>query len=70
MLDRAAELFDPPSTVGNVPCVRFLRTDVSDVKPYEGPFDAVVLTIRSLRNTTRRMRFVARRCCSNRDPRS
>ena len=42
MLDRAAELFDPPSTVGNVPCVRFLRTDVSDVKPYEGPFDAVV----------------------------
>lgn len=42
MLDRAAELFDPPSTVGNVPCVRFLRTDVSDVKPYEGPFDAIV----------------------------
>ena len=42
MLDRAAELFDPPSTLGNAPGVRFLRTDVSDVKPYEGPFDAVV----------------------------
>ena len=42
MLDRAAELFDPPSTLGNAPGVRFLRTDVSDVKPYEGPFDAIV----------------------------
>ena len=42
MLDRAAELFDPPGTLGNDPCVRFLRADVADVKPYQGPFDAVV----------------------------
>ncbi len=42
MLDRTAELFDPPGTLGNDPCVRFLRADVADVKPYQGPFDAVV----------------------------
>ena len=42
MLDRAAELFESTGTLGNAQCVRFLCTDVTDLKPYQGPFDAAV----------------------------
>ena len=42
MLDRAAELFESTGTLGNTQCVRFLCTDVTDLKPYQGPFDAAV----------------------------
>jgi len=42
MLDRAAEALDPLGTVGNQRGVRFLRTDVTAIPPYQGPFDAVI----------------------------
>lgn len=42
MLDRAAEAFDAAGTLGNEPGVRFERCDVGAIKPYQGPFDAIV----------------------------